>query len=431
MIAPSSDDMYFYDSEWKYVGSKTDLEYEISKVTGVSREVLLNHDALSSVCVARKMSWAADRETTRVEDMAYCLLGLFNVNMPLLYGEESKAFRRLQEEIIRTNPDISIFAWKVEITYKGPRRMNPEVSAHCGILAQSPAPFKYARRFQTALVGGFQQEFSICNNGIKTNSLFTVFGTHGGFYVLPLYCRTTEGTDLAIRLRKVGPDTFVRDSPNSLFAYMDILLKHVPGHYYILVDQYPTDDSRHQSLLESWAQLSVSSYRPNFLRFELAPEIVVHERLGCFDPEDGVFFVPKGVRTDCAGMVFSVRPPQNDKRVNIAQGHRFIVLAFGWSTEIETTQYTVADLNRWTEELSSMESLLAQGANTQTQLLRIMALWNIPKVSSVACPLADSSEYIRVHLEPAYTTRRIRVGYDILESEDMPRENRGRWTWSD
>jgi hypothetical protein len=130
-------------------------------------------------------------------------------------------------------------------------------------------------------------------------------------------------------------------------------------------------------------------------------------------------------------MVFSVRPPQNDKGVSIAQGHRFIVLAFGWSTEIEATQYTVADLNRWTEELSNMESLLAQGANTQTQLLRIMALWNIPKVSSVACPLADSSEYIRVHLEPAYTTRRIRVGYDILESEDMPRENRGRWTWSD
>jgi hypothetical protein len=37
--------------------------------------------------VARKMSWAANRETTRVEDVAYSLLGIFEVNMPLLYGE--------------------------------------------------------------------------------------------------------------------------------------------------------------------------------------------------------------------------------------------------------------------------------------------------------------------------------------------------------
>lgn len=45
------------------------------------------------------MAWAAHRRTTLVEDEAYCLLGLFNVNMPLLYGEGSRAFRRLQEEI--------------------------------------------------------------------------------------------------------------------------------------------------------------------------------------------------------------------------------------------------------------------------------------------------------------------------------------------
>ena len=51
------------------------------------------------------MSWAAHRETSRKEDEAYCLLGLFEVNMPLLYGEEEKAFTRLQEEIIRSNSD--------------------------------------------------------------------------------------------------------------------------------------------------------------------------------------------------------------------------------------------------------------------------------------------------------------------------------------
>jgi hypothetical protein len=45
--------------------------------------------------------------------MAYSLLGIFNINMPLLYGEEERAFTRLQEEIIRTSLDLSIFAWRL------------------------------------------------------------------------------------------------------------------------------------------------------------------------------------------------------------------------------------------------------------------------------------------------------------------------------
>lgn len=57
------------------------------------------------------MSWAADRKTTRVEDRAYSLMGLFGVNMPMVYGEGSKAFQRLQLEIIRVTSDHSIFAW--------------------------------------------------------------------------------------------------------------------------------------------------------------------------------------------------------------------------------------------------------------------------------------------------------------------------------
>ena len=56
------------------------------------------------------MSWAAKRETTRPEDIAYCLMGIFNVNMALLYGEGRKAFIRLQEEILKSTDDESLFA---------------------------------------------------------------------------------------------------------------------------------------------------------------------------------------------------------------------------------------------------------------------------------------------------------------------------------
>lgn len=58
------------------------------------------------------MSWASGRRTTRDEDISYSLLGLFNVNMPLLYGEgREKAFFRLQMAIIEKCDDQSILAW--------------------------------------------------------------------------------------------------------------------------------------------------------------------------------------------------------------------------------------------------------------------------------------------------------------------------------
>ncbi len=67
---------------------------------------------MNSYSTAQKLSWAAHRVTTRVEDIAYSVLGLFEVNMSLLYGEGEKAFSRLQEEIIKRQSDHSIFAWR-------------------------------------------------------------------------------------------------------------------------------------------------------------------------------------------------------------------------------------------------------------------------------------------------------------------------------
>jgi hypothetical protein len=62
--------------------------------------------------MATKFSWASCKTTTRVEDMAYCLLGLVRVNMPMLYGEGEKAFYRLQLEVIKQTNEHTIFAWQ-------------------------------------------------------------------------------------------------------------------------------------------------------------------------------------------------------------------------------------------------------------------------------------------------------------------------------
>jgi hypothetical protein len=75
--------------------------------------VLLD-DGLERCNVAQRMSWASKREATRVEDIAYCLMGIFEVNIPMLYGEGSKAFFRLQEEIMKVSDDHTIFAWETD-----------------------------------------------------------------------------------------------------------------------------------------------------------------------------------------------------------------------------------------------------------------------------------------------------------------------------
>jgi len=109
MIAAS--DVQFFNKNWKFIGDKKTLAHRLARITRVPERILT--DGLSSIrpCVARIMSWAADRTTTRDEDRAYSLLGLLDVNMPMLYGEGKKAFHRLQLEIIRMSNDQSIFAW--------------------------------------------------------------------------------------------------------------------------------------------------------------------------------------------------------------------------------------------------------------------------------------------------------------------------------
>ncbi|KAM5545085.1 hypothetical protein V8D89_001196 [Ganoderma adspersum] len=102
----------FLSREWELIGTKESLADLVEDITGISRDVLTHKKSHNDVSVAARMSWAAKRTTTRVEDEAYCLLGLFDIVMTPIYGEGRYAFRRLQEEILRHIPDDSIFAWE-------------------------------------------------------------------------------------------------------------------------------------------------------------------------------------------------------------------------------------------------------------------------------------------------------------------------------
>ncbi|KAI1181509.1 heterokaryon incompatibility protein-domain-containing protein [Nemania serpens] len=144
----------FYDREWQLIGTINDDSVEkmdddsqlcdvVSSITSIP-VAFLKGAPLTDACVAKRMSWASQRETTRPEDVAYSLLGIFDVNMPLLYGEGHKAFVRLQEEIINRIHDDSILAWGTIDT--GAIADHASIKHHddteeLGALASSPADF--------------------------------------------------------------------------------------------------------------------------------------------------------------------------------------------------------------------------------------------------------------------------------------------------
>ena len=109
MIAPR--DVQFFNKDWHSIGDKRSLSSTLEVITRVPQHILKEGLSSNRPCVAQIISWAANRRTTRVEDRAYSLMGLLDVNMPMLYGEGKKAFHRLQLEIIRASNDQSIFAW--------------------------------------------------------------------------------------------------------------------------------------------------------------------------------------------------------------------------------------------------------------------------------------------------------------------------------
>ncbi|PIL27474.1 hypothetical protein GSI_10624 [Ganoderma sinense ZZ0214-1] len=150
LVAPTY--VVFLTSNWRIIGTRQSMASAVEKITGIDLDVLLQKCPLDQVSISRRMSWAAKRQTTRVEDRAYSLMGIFGVHMTTIYGEGENAFFRLQEELLKRSPDQTIFAWG-QIPYS---RWNPfagdlvlpgivegglGLPPPRGLLASSPAAF--------------------------------------------------------------------------------------------------------------------------------------------------------------------------------------------------------------------------------------------------------------------------------------------------
>lgn len=104
LIAPKNVD--FFTREKNFMFTKATKAVEIAKITGIDVDALRGMP-LRHFDVDTRMKWAEKRVTTREEDKAYCLMGIFDVFMPIIYGERGRAFRRLREEIAKLGQAIS------------------------------------------------------------------------------------------------------------------------------------------------------------------------------------------------------------------------------------------------------------------------------------------------------------------------------------
>ncbi|TFK89155.1 HET-domain-containing protein [Polyporus arcularius HHB13444] len=218
LIAPAV--IVFVSQTWRLIGTKADLGDLVEEITGVDRAILTHARPLDSVSVARRMSWAAKRNTTREEDRAYSLMGIFGVNMPTIYGEGANAFIRLQEEILKHVPDQSIFLWGPilhddEVLYRNldPERTNDDSRywQSRNLFAWSPDAFISSKNIASIPLEAFEcrigirsalSEFAVTSQGIRTR--LPIIPLHHGAdkttFLAVLACQDAEGRLLALLL---------------------------------------------------------------------------------------------------------------------------------------------------------------------------------------------------------------------------------------
>lgn len=236
LLAPAM--VIFFDQDWIEIGTKLSLSSEISSLTNVPEAILEGTKSIDEISIATRMSSAAHRETARVEDTAYCLLGIFNVNMPIMYGERERAFMRLQEEILKVTDDHSVFAWRHREGFH-PRYSKTGAGTHFAYF-----PFEYLKGNITTCgipyegimsedgkdVGCFDKSIFVDNYGIhlrlpvvcddRTSSPQPGFSIDANYWLL-LPCvlsdadasrqlKMKNGARVAIHLSRVEPGIYTR-----------------------------------------------------------------------------------------------------------------------------------------------------------------------------------------------------------------------------
>lgn len=143
LLAPRQ--LEFYDKEWTYIGTKKEMKTAIATITRINEDYLTGKKDFTTACIAQKMSWMAGRTTTKEEDIAYSMVGLFGITLTPVYGEGMRAFTRLQEILMSSRfMEESLFAWKMPAVNAGDQynaSSDKWAADEWGLLAPSPEWF--------------------------------------------------------------------------------------------------------------------------------------------------------------------------------------------------------------------------------------------------------------------------------------------------
>jgi hypothetical protein len=249
LVAPSR--LRFYNKNWLYLGSRNgveseragaendDLSYRISEITGINQSLLRMHDStqikreLASIPASQKMFWASARKTTKPEDTAYSLIGIFDLgHMHLKPGEGASAFIRLQEEIIRQTSDPTLFAW----TATEPCNFSPDSCLALAGIQESTNPFKYndtlhgifachpiefkgAGRIRPSQHLMYSENIALTSRGVKFNA--PLWGeSPDSVFIMAIDCYTEHQSGTrdywGIQLRWVGSNVYARTNISRL-----------------------------------------------------------------------------------------------------------------------------------------------------------------------------------------------------------------------
>lgn len=322
LIAPLH--IKFYDSSWQFRFTKADASTVLARISGIDLDILEHTKDLSAVSVAQKMSWAATRESTRIEDASYSLLGIFGINMPMLYGEEENAFRRLQNEIISSYPDLSILAW-THPQEQPNDDLADAIESLSGVIASSPLLFRDCGEFES-LQDLSSVDFSMSNRGIKLNAPFQLQSLHGGTtLVLPVF-RIGDAI-YGVQMRNLGTGFFARQNPSSIVR----VTRHTGKH--LVLDPILVTNSTSKET----KTLMLKSHQ-RVLDIALKPGMEIYRRWPWhqWDEQDTLFFsTSRGPLKDggWAAVKIVATPTQDDFRQFFLTEVTFLCYIFGWNRD--------------------------------------------------------------------------------------------------
>ncbi|KAI1766651.1 HET-domain-containing protein [Hypoxylon sp. FL1150] len=425
LVAPKS--IHFFGQDWNYVGSKYDLTSQLEAITGIDRGILQHESSLRTVVVSKKMSWAAHRETTRIEDTAYCLLGIFNVNMPLLYGEEEKAFQRLQEEIIKSTNDPTIFAWTIPRTINSSQ--HPDDKVYSSILAGSPDAFSNIEHDSGPVYP--PRELSVTNKRVKGQVSILIAQVRGNpkhRYILPLHNYNSSYQEVGVLLKKIDIDEFVREDPYTLVAYTKRAYA-TPQEIYILIDlpHVPNPFTEYEFIKRK---------KSSVLQTRLPPEMKIKyedvEPKSQYDVEERLFISSRFPSLDTCMLSLGV-----DAGFGFKAECTFI--AVRWPGV--AIQYGLVHDELFRSELDDLRQKIGTRTYSDTRTMRYLELEGIRKSSSVAIGIPFGNASVLISVKPTwavydenvsiYPFWRMNFSFEVMAAEQVPQIPAGEWDTRD